>query len=501
MELQRELPNAHTQSGTDDISDKQIQDWQHLMNLRAPDHEPTFHSAISQAEKSEEPARCTTPIVTGSETSTDEASRDSITHFSGSSGTTSLAESSTISSTDPSSTQSLDLFGATNQPLLVAPESPVIELEKGVFASPTAIMEPKDLENWRWIKIRLQDIIINTFRPKKGLDPSFALEFMLAGPSVTSQKPAVLLVCCNEPHRKQLKKIIKSQKNWLSQYNYYFMVLIDKLQTLSGGRSPLVPGLPLYSNLPTNSATLCGAAVSVRDLSPANAHAKFTVGGVLVIDRQAFGITVAHAMQTTSFDIAPVDEENSFEDSTEYSDDELDDSSPFVTFDDVPIIGEIPSSPGSPVTPSLDQARPVTLGDAFPPTEQPRQNVRIGHLSATSIDYFGLTPGLRCDWALIKIEEPHRWTPNTFTVPASGAKVEVKSFAATSEKKSSDVWINAGFSGMKRGFMTDSEAYLQLGNQAFQARQIILDEPLGKRPIGTIFCLQVPETYYIFSAW
>ena len=501
MELSREFPIARIQSATDESSDKQIRDWEHLMNLKAPDHDPVFNPDILQGEKSDEAARCTTPIVTGSETSTDEPSRASTTHSSSSSGTTSLSESSTISSTDLSSTQSLDSFGTTNQPLLEAPESSVIELEKGVFASPTAIMEPKDLENWKWIKIRLQDIIINTFRPKKGLDPSIALEFMMAGPSVTAQKPAVLLVCCNEPHRKQLKKIIKSQKHWLSQYQYYFMVVIDKLQTLSGGRGRGVTGQPLYTSLPANSSTLCGGAVSVQDLSPANADAKFTVGGILLIDRQAFGITVAHAMQTTSSNLPPVDEEQNLEDSTEYSDDGLDDSSPFVAFDDVPI-EETSGFLRSLVTPSLHQARAVTLRDVPSPIEQSlRRNVLIGHLSTTSMDYFELMPGVRCDWALIKIEEPHRWTSNTLTVPASGAQLEVKSFAVTTEKKACEVWINAGFSGMKRGFMTDGEAYLHLGNQPFQARRIVLDEPLGKRLIGTVCRLQPPETYYIFSAW
>ncbi|KAK7959477.1 uncharacterized protein PG986_004331 [Apiospora aurea] len=108
----------------------------------------------------------------------------------------------------------------------------VLELEKGVFVAPKLLIPCDDVEKWNTIQPRLEDALLNLFKPKPGLDPSLSLELVMAGPFKAPLKPSIVLTCCNEPHRKRLKKLLKSQK-WLASTGYPLAVVVDPIQQLS----------------------------------------------------------------------------------------------------------------------------------------------------------------------------------------------------------------------------------------------------------------------------
>ncbi|KAK7964272.1 hypothetical protein PG988_011246 [Apiospora saccharicola] len=112
-------------------------------------------------------------------------------------------------------------------------EEPYIrELEKGVLVAPRLPIPLDDVENWSSIKHRLEDTLLNLFKPKPGLDPSLSWELVMAGPCKAPLKPSTVLTCCNEPHRKRLKKLLKSQK-WLASTGYPVFVVIDPVHQWS----------------------------------------------------------------------------------------------------------------------------------------------------------------------------------------------------------------------------------------------------------------------------
>ncbi|KAK0642984.1 hypothetical protein B0T16DRAFT_459178 [Cercophora newfieldiana] len=112
-----------------------------------------------------------------------------------------------------------------------SPENEVTELFRGFYAAPKIKMEPNHLEAWVKIKERLQNTLQNTYRPKPGMDSTMSLEFMMAGQSQESMQPAVILVCCSDAHRKQLKKILRAQ-TWIAEYGYPCLVVVDPLRAL-----------------------------------------------------------------------------------------------------------------------------------------------------------------------------------------------------------------------------------------------------------------------------
>lgn len=485
MELLQERHFARSQSGASEALERRIPAWRRLLNLKAPTHDPECPENVCRSPTRETQASSRTNTLTGSETSISEGDPSSV--FSKESSTlsvaTSVAGGSKTPAAEPSSTKAAGLSTTLVQP--------IFEIEKGVFANPTVKMETGDLENWKQIKIRLQDTIIHTFKPKRGLDPSIALEFMMAGPSRSLLKPAVVLVCCSEPHRKQLKKILRTQK-WLSEYKYYCLVLIDKFQTLSGGLA-WVEGKAVYVSVPVGSLTACGAPAQLKDLSGAGNPLRFTVGGILIIDGKPFGVTVAHGLQAAPQDKYLGGEELGDDGDSENDGDDTDDGSPFVNF------SEAFTDTSSDTLASLVPARrpdgspseSIQFG-LLPPADStlqvfvqsPRQEVHIGFPCAISARHESLQSLANApsdhDWALIEIEDPNRWKSNLITMPDGQNQLEVRSFAVQAELGASQVWINAGFSGVRKGWLTDGLVHVQIDRSAFEARQIILDTPLGK---------------------
>ncbi|KAK7725216.1 hypothetical protein SLS63_008333 [Diaporthe eres] len=203
--------------------------------------------------------------------------------------------------------------------------SDIREVEKGVFAAPTMTMKLQDRLAWDRIQPKLQDTIFNTFQPQKDIDDTISCEFMMGGPSPTELKPTIFLVCCHKLYRKQLRKILKKQK-WMTAYEYQFVVLVDAVENLSPDDLGDVHGtsqILVEAFVPSDKTCWSGLRARAQSLIHQE-PIHFTIGGILLIDGEAFGLTTKHGIES----LIPVDDGSSGDDD---DDDDDDDSGPSKT--------------------------------------------------------------------------------------------------------------------------------------------------------------------------
>ncbi|KAK8062312.1 hypothetical protein PG997_014409 [Apiospora hydei] len=208
-----------------------------LVALKAPTHQPEPVQELARRELTE---LC--PSTTGVENNTGSKMPSAELNAASASESASVAirsssPASATSHSKPSSITDESRNSGTSCMTTIASTSTtegheVLELEKGVFVAPKLLIPCEDVEKWNIIQPRLEDVLLNLFKPKPGLDPSLSLELVMAGPFKAPLKSSIVLTCCNEPHRKRLKKLLKSQK-WLASTGYPLVVVIDPIQQLS----------------------------------------------------------------------------------------------------------------------------------------------------------------------------------------------------------------------------------------------------------------------------
>lgn len=250
--------------------------------------------------------------------------------------TTQSTVSSGLSKTSASSDPGSSAMTVSTAPTSIIPcssdLSDIREVEKGVFAAPKMTIELQDRLAWNKIQPKLQDTIFNTFQPRRDLDDTISCEFMMGGPSPTQLTPTVFLVCCHELYRKQLRSILKRQK-WMRAYRYQCVVIVDTLEDLSLdtlGNSPGTNQLLVEAFVPSGKTSWCGLKARAQ-FGVYKQPINFTIGGILLIDGKAFGLTVKHGIERLiSVDAASGD--GSDDDDDEHAVEES--SSPFIDFQD-----------------------------------------------------------------------------------------------------------------------------------------------------------------------
>lgn len=369
----------------------------------------------------------------------------------------------------------------------------VLLLSKGVYAAPEATMDPQHLEAWVQIRIRLANTLRNTFRPRDGSDSTLAMEFMMAGLAPSSLKPSVVLVCCSPDSQKQLKKILKTQK-WLSEYEYHFLVIVDRVWELSGDDEEVGDGSSVEAWNVADTSSLSGIAARSRSYS--GSATTFTIGGVITVNGSLYGLTAGHVFRREAHDSgfesespeggSTSDLDRGFEgcDADDTEDD--DDDSPFVSFTVATREGPSHSrteGEGHAQTPTTPWKNPDQ--QIIPPRALGVMN--LGHPSVIGSFYqpFGVS-GHHLDWALINLQDPYpsEWRRNVLSLPGSLAKVTISGTVNDAElqdpKLRREVWINSGMSGLVRGRLLHSPTSLLLRGNLCEAWQVLVDTPLGK---------------------
>ncbi|GAB1317972.1 hypothetical protein MFIFM68171_08182 [Madurella fahalii] len=224
-------------------------------------------------------------------------------------------------------------------------------------------MAHDDKEAWTQIRSRLENTLRHMYRPKPGLDSTISMEFMMAGPSPSSLKPAVILVCCSARCQKQLKKILKTQK-WIADHDYHFLVIVDPLRELSGGDGGSATESVVEAWNVTADSALGGTLA--RSRAGDGTIITFTLGGVVTVNRTLYALTAGHVFCQGAVD-SGVGSEASEGGSSSGEDD---DGSPFVVFNRGSNTSELDAAPEyRPPRPSLghqninSQDRPLPVDD------------------------------------------------------------------------------------------------------------------------------------------
>lgn len=358
-----------------------------------------------------------------------------------------------------------------------ASEANIQELEKGVFAAPKMPLNVKDRSAWDNIQPRLQDTIDNTLKTRQGLESTISCEFMMGGPSPKQLKPTVFLVCCHEAYRKQLKRILKRQK-WIRQYDYQWVVVVDAFEELSFSSLEVTPGtdeIRVYVPLSSTRISLCGVQARAQTW-PHDAPVRFTIGGILLIDNKEFGLTVGHAVEKL---ILP---QNGTSDD---DDEEVSDSSPFMTFgeeDPVKMASVFSTeSLASDLEDEVDHDESSIAWDFDPSQEDGLTWGNFGQFHASTISRSSMRRD-QLDWSLVSLGPElkifQRPLINTFEIP-TGSRVSINKFLQKSAIVGSEVWINAGSTGLVKGWLMDTLVVFHKHGKTCPVLQVISDQALG----------------------
>lgn len=459
-----------------------------LINLHVPTHEITQEPTTSGLEytPSRDPAPKDNAQDMSTKISNDKAlpvqvseSFDKCSLRSSTQPTLSSALSKSTTSSDADSSSKTVSTAPTSILSCSSGLSGIREVEKGVFAAPKMTMELQDRLAWDKIQPKLQDTIFNTFRPRKDLDDTISCEFMMGGPSPTRLTPTVFLVCCHELYRKQLRSILKRQK-WMRAYKYQCVVIVDTLEDLSPGSLADSQGssqLLVEAFVPSGRTSWCGLkarAQSTHQKEPIN----FTIGGILLVDSEAFGLTVRHGFDGL---VHAYDASSDREDDSEGDDS----SSPFITFQDTRLFDDWKTEKGSSVL-DLRKTGPRDCmnsvdDDSTEKTRCEGEWRHFGQSNGPNIAGSTIICG-ELDWSLVKFEPrcevSHSSLVNTL-MTTDNDHFQPKSFLDRSTMTGGEVLVNAGSTGPVKGWLVDCPALLYRNGKSFEVFQVMTDQPLG----------------------
>lgn len=532
MELLRQRPRTTSEASAEDSGERWTTNVLRLIGIKAPTHDPRsskqsstfsvvrllplysrFDGSSARTDTDQETVFTTSSSPELSEVDQGRVSTSTAPSTLALSGLSSQCPASPFASPTTTISSSANTVASTISAL------GSYQVEKGVFVSPTSKMSEEDLAVWKDIRKRLDDTLKNLFRPEPGLDPSVSLEFMVAGPSKSKLRPSIIIVCCNEPNRRRLKKMLKTQK-WIAAYGYFCLVVVNPLEELSGPESHFACR-PYEVWTDRDPATLSGLSAYTKkdDDGPA---VRLTIGGTILVDDELYALTARHPIM--AFPGPSMHKSGSIDSRMDWSlsqtsdpwdvDDDSEPTSPFVFFDSAEssdesddelefsnsnlAIQEIPRKIGNELATWRKEASQTSLGtysreastSSLEVPHAAHQEIQGGTKVGTiimDIQDCPNSPRDRLDWSLIRLDQELEEIPsNSFQVPGDQEVhyiTDVSSMEQGFTSTVSEVWIKAGRSGLIRGRITQGLTSLHWNGAIFDAERIDLDHPLSKSPI------------------
>lgn len=306
------------------------------------------------------------------------------------------------------------------------------------------------------------------------------------------------------------------KQEWLREYGYQCVVTVDEFKGLSSGSVDVTPGTDLITIQASSLSTiisLCGLQARAR--APTHGEfVRFTIGGILLIDNKAFGLTVRHVLEahnTPQYGAidddasdspgadghhTPPESPESFHDESDhdaqsdsedpYDSEDESDSSPFITSEKEPSIQR------QNISSSEEHASALVLLEVSDHFElHLEDNSDSNHASGLNLRNFGhfitstslsTARQKQLDWSLIKLtpelEDLHQPLTNTYETPSDN-RVSINKFLQRSTRTSGEVWINCGTTGIVKGWLMALPVLLHQGGKTLQALQVMPDETLG----------------------
>jgi hypothetical protein len=357
-----------------------------------------------------------------------------------------------------------------------------LELVGQCFALPTMAVPNEHLHIWESrIRDRLQDELAQCIRRER-----CQAEFNMVRDKNGRIGPCILLSCWNDVlctteagRDRMLKKMQKKVKKLQSMRGcqYPCKILVDHIELLARlTLSEDVPGTDVYSQITAPVTTYVGLLVS----NFSGTDQECTVGGLVRVGSQVFGLTVAHAFQKgcattpTSADASYDDSSDSESDAGTDTDESLfhelnsDRMSMFTTKSR--ISGELCRTPSNHSEMTLS-VKPIH------DDEMSGNKVKmscIGQLHTTSDEDDSL------DWALIEIIGDVNQSQNTYIDPSTGVYTAVQYHGDDTGALGRKVHVLAGKSGTQSGSLGQSNVQIFLGGHKYLVTQVILTRNLGK---------------------
>ena len=390
---------------------------------------------------------------------------------------------------------------------LVDEAEPVLRLSKSLYISPNMRTDYSAQELWtEHIKDRLNAELWHALRKERCLQ-----EFVMAGSRPDSLRASVVITCCGKAAAKRVQKVVKNLK-WLRDFDVPCAVVVDTIhlysQQLQQDRhlTPIIE-----AQLPPNPTTLCGGRIRKR--SPPDSQGPFcTLGGLILVEGFAFGITAEHAFHGVFEDsghrIADEDVLESDADSL-YGDDEIS-GSPFVSFDcesngdtsensfqpqheptQLPYVGTTNQGHDDPTAHSSEEYREGMVYQ------------RIGK-ALPSIRRDGLIIQYSGDWALVDIDDPSCFFPNKIKLPGQAEPKIIEDMVSEGHQAEGHVDVVLGGGGVSSGRLISSPTLFKVGGLVMDTRLIIMDNKLGKHACSLPecdFCADGMSLYSLRGFW
>jgi hypothetical protein len=221
--------------------------------------------------------------------------------------------------------------------------------------------------------------------------------------------------------------VVKRLK-WLKDFDMPCAVIVDPVHPYSEGQQTRDPVPTIEALLPPHPTTLCGRRI--RKLSSRGNSGPFcTLGGLVLVEGLAFGMTVEHTFEG-GFETSG--SQGAHEDQIGPGDDllsgEADLESPFISFDDENDGDTFENSFRS-LHESTGQSYVEDIDRGYDPVaNQHQENLegvvyrRIGKV-LPPIRKDEVTVRHSNDWALVKIDEPSYFLPNELKLPTQDASM------------------------------------------------------------------------------
>ncbi|CZR68338.1 uncharacterized protein PAC_18237 [Phialocephala subalpina] len=261
---------------------------------------------------------------------------------------------------------------------------------------------------WNKVYKAIITLVEDQFEHLDARDSDLVVEMFMIGRKARTSSPTVLFSCESKSCRRKVIELV--QKNSiLACHPGISMAECSRLpRLLAFGEGLEMPILPpgVYVNGPLRS---CGIDVLIsgsHDKSPRKA----TIGGLVCVDDDYYGLTCAHAFSEAKEPDASGDRDLEF---AFYGPDDPDDSSDGendsvgMTSQGKKGLGQNSPLPPSTDSISTDQDPPPTNPREISDTNEFTKPVLLGTLFAKT------APGLSFDWALVKIEHPDFLIPHT----------------------------------------------------------------------------------------
>ena len=394
------------------------------------------------------------------------------------------------------------------------------------FVSEQMPIPESDFQVWQSrIKDPLKKALQRMSKATDDYEAYGVIEFYMAGRNRNKLRPRIIITCCSTARKRELKGILR-KLTWLKDTGLKPLLIVDDSFGYRTRLSPKLKG-PRYdveASFPLHSSSLCGIPARTtleHHESGLRTTAAFTIGGLILVNGQMFGLTTAHSFigAWKGLDAASqgdkklddhLDSYNTFDDSDGQSDDSGSETSD--TQNSVSFMHEANNTPWSLSTPwqiSTSAEIPRLLDQQYSrrsdstqinlshiSSEAPNLNTPIflGRIHAYALDSTNVPRGCESydiqnqdnqDWAIVSIENG-AYRENTIQIPDKARPTKIYQYVCEGTVVAGKVWVMTGSGGLQMGNLHPSTVSIQLGMSAYEVQQVTLAHGIGMSQLSRI---------------